>query len=55
MRLYIKTMHSLMSLERLSLACVNYLEFAEIRIILFVLLCDCNLARLIKFEASHIA
>ena len=36
--------HSLTSLESLSSACVKGLEFAEIRFILFVLLCDCKIA-----------
>ena len=42
--------------EILSSACVNSLELAMIRFILFVHLSDCNSAAPIpKFEASHIA
>ena len=42
MRVYIIAVHSLLFVESLSSACVNNLEFAEIRFILFALLCDCN-------------
>ena len=55
-RVYIIAVRSLISVESPSSACLNSLEFAEIRIILFVPLCDCNNAALIpSFEASHIA
>ena len=56
MRVYIIAVRSLISVESPSSACLNSLEFAEIRIILFVPLCDCNNAALMpNFEASHIA
>ena len=56
MRVYILAVHSFISVESLSSAFVNSLEFAEIRFILFVPLCDCNTAaRKPIFEASHIA
>ena len=49
-------MHSLIRVESLSSACVNSLEFAELRIILFVPLLDCNnVAPMPKFEASYMA
>ena len=35
-------LHSLISVEKLNSDCVNSLEFAEIRFILLVPLCDCN-------------
>ena len=55
-RVYIIAVHSLINVESLSSACVNSLEFAEIRFILFVPLCDCsNAAPMPKFEASHMA
>ena len=55
-RVYIIDVHSLIKAESLSSACVNSLEFAEIRFILFVPLCDCkNAASILKLEASHIA
>ena len=55
-RVYIIAVHSLISVENLSSACLNSLEIAEIRFILFVPLCDCNnAAPMPKFEASHIA
>ena len=55
-RVYIRAVRSLISVESPSSACLNILEFAEIRIILFVPLCDCNNAALMpNFEASHIA
>ena len=41
-RVYIIAVQSLISVESLSSACVNSLQFAEIRFILFVPLCDCN-------------
>ena len=54
--MYIIAVHSLISIETLSSACVNNLEFAEIRLILFVPLCDCsNAAPMPKFEESHMA
>ena len=56
MRVYIIAMYSLIIVESLSSACVNNLEFAEIRFNLFVPMCDCNnAAPMPKFEASHIA
>ena len=56
MRVYIIAVLSLINVESLSSACVNSLEFSEIRFILFVLLCDCkNAAPMPTFEASHIA
>ena len=42
--MYIIAVHSLISVESLSSACVNSLEIAEISFILFVPLCDCNKA-----------
>ena len=49
-------MHSLIKEESLSSACVNSLEFAEIKFILFFPLWDCNNAEpMPKLEASHIA
>ena len=54
MRVYIIAVNFLMSVESLSSACVNSLDFAEIRFIWFVPLCDCNDAAPIpKLEASH--
>ena len=48
--------HSLIRVENPSSACVNKREFADIRFILFVPLCDCsNAAPMPKFEASQIA
>ena len=48
--------HSLIRVESRSSACVNNRDFADIRFILFVSLCDCsNAAPMPKFEASHIA
>ena len=56
MRVYIIAVHSLISVESLSLTCVNSLELAKIKFILFVPLGDCNnSAPMPKFEASHIA
>ena len=56
MRVYNIAVPSLISVESLSSACVYSLEFAEIRFILFVPLCDCNnAAPMPKFEASHTA
>ena len=53
---YIMTLHSLIRVESLNSAGVNSLEFAEMRIILFVPLWDCkNAAPMPKFEALHIA
>ena len=47
-------MYTLISAESVSSACVNNLEFAEIRFFLFVPLCDCNNAAPIpKFEATQ--
>ena len=55
-RVYIVAVHSLISVEILSSACVISLEFVEIKFILFVPLCDLNNAAPIpKLEASHIA
>ena len=54
MRVNIIAVHSLMSVDCLSSACVNSLEIAEIRFILFVPLCVCNnAAPMPKLEASH--
>ena len=39
MRVFIVAVHSLISVESLTSACVNSLEFAEIRFFLFVPLC----------------
>ena len=48
--------HSLMRVDSYSSACVNKREFADMRFILIVPLCDCkNAASMTKFEASHIA
>ena len=56
MRVYIIAVHSPISVENLSSASVNSLEFAEIRFLLFVPQCDCNMAPpMPKLEASHIA
>ena len=53
---YIIAVHFLISVESLSSDCVNSLEFAEIRFILFVPLCDCsNAAPMPKLEASQMA
>ena len=53
---YIMAVHSFIRVESLSSACVNSLEFAETRFILFVPLWDCNNAvPMPKLEASHIA
>ena len=52
MRAYIIAVHFLISVEKLSSACVNILEFAEMRIFLFVPLQDCNnAAAMPKLEA----
>ena len=49
-------MHSLISVESLSSACVNSLYFAEISFVLCVPLCDCNKAASIPMlKASYIA
>ena len=54
MIVYNITVHSLRGVENLSSACVNSLEFAEIRFILFVVLCDCkNALPIPKIEASY--
>ena len=54
--LYIIAVHSLIRVESLGSACVNSLEFAEMRFILFVPLRDCNNAvPMSKLKASHIA
>ena len=56
MRVYTLILHSPISVESLKSACVNSLDFAEIRFVLFVPLCDCkNAAPMQKFEASRIA
>ena len=56
MRVYILAVHSLISVESLSSACVNSLEFAETRFTLFLPQCNCsNAAPMPKFKASHIA
>ena len=48
--------HSPIKVESLSSAWVNNQEFAEMRFVLFVPLCDCNnAAPMSKLEASHIA
>ena len=53
---YFIAVHSLIRVESRSSACVNKREFADIRVILFVPLCDrSNAAPMPKFEASHIA
>ena len=53
---YIMAVHSLMRVESLSSTCVNSLEFAEMRFILFVPFRDYNnAAPMPKFEASHMA
>ena len=42
--------------ESLSSACVNKREFAELRFIVFVPLCNCNIAApMPNFEVSHVA
>ena len=47
---------SLIRVKSRNSACVNRLEFADIRFIFFVPLWDCiNAAPMPKFEASHIA
>ena len=47
--------HSRIRVESLSSACEKSLDFFDIRIILFVTLCDFERAAPIpKFEASHI-
>ena len=47
--------HSLIRIQSLSSVCVKRIEFAEMRFILFVPLCDCNnAAPMPKLEASHI-
>ena len=54
--MYIIAVHSLIRVDSRSSACVNNRDFADIRFILFVPLCDCNnAAPMQKFEASHIA
>ena len=54
--MYIIAVHSLMRVKSRTSACVNKREFADIRFILFVPLCDCsNAAPMPKFEESHIA
>ena len=54
--MYFVAVHSLIRVESRDSACVNNREFADIRFILFVPLCDCNSAVWMpKFEASHIA
>ena len=53
---YIIAVHFLISVESLSPDCVNSLEFAEIKFILFVPPCDCsNAAPMPKLEASQMA
>ena len=48
--------HSVISVEIRNSACVKSREFADIKFILFVPLCDCSSAApMPKFEASHIA
>ena len=42
--MYIIAVLSLMRVESRSSACVNKREFADIRFILFVPLCDCSIA-----------
>ena len=55
-RVYIIAVHSLISVENLSSACVNSLEFAEVSFFSSVPLCDCNnAAPMPTFEASLIA
>ena len=55
MKLYFIAVHTLVSVESLSLACVNSLGFAKIRFILFISLGDCNNAAPVpKLKASHI-
>ena len=52
MRVNFVAVHSLISVESLSLVCVNSLEFVEMRFVLFIPLCDCNnSASMPKFEA----
>ena len=54
--MYIKAVRSLIRVESRNSACVNNCEYADIRFIMFVTLCDCNnAAPMPKFEASHIA
>ena len=54
--MYIIAVPSLIREESRISACVYKREFADIRFILFVPLCDCsNAAPMPKFEASHIA
>ena len=54
MRVCIIAVHSLLSVESLSSACVNSLEFVELRFNLFVPLCDSNnAAPMSNLEASH--
>ena len=54
--MYIIAVHSLMRVESRSSACVIKKEFADIKFILFVPLCDCsNAAPMPKLEASQIA
>ena len=54
--LYTIAVHSRIRVESRSSARVNKREFADIRFILFVPLCDCsNAAPMPKFEAYHIA
>ena len=51
---YIMAVHSLKSVQSLSSTCVTKFEFADIRFILFVPLCDCKSTSPIpKFEASN--
>ena len=53
-KVYGMAVHSPLRVE--SSACVKSLEFADIRFILFVTLCDCKSAvPTPKLEASHIA
>ena len=48
--------HSKMSVDILSSACVKIFEFAEMRLNLFVFSCDSDSAApILKLEASHIA
>ena len=54
LRVYIIAVHSHISVESLSSACVNSLELAEIKFTLFVPLWDCNnAAPMPNFESSH--
>ena len=53
---FIIAVHSLIRVESRSSACLNNREFADIRFVLFVPLCDGNnAAPMPKFGASHIA